>query len=228
MKVPITCTLLFALFFAFAACESPTSGLNDATAVGEANGHVGTSGTILSKNGGDQTIGLCHLKGKDTFVAIEVSASAVNAHRKHGDKIIGEEVNEACEPLINVTLTIVAPDSLEGEKLPSDSEDPENGRLLCEFPITFTAEGTVPAHIVSQQFTLYEEDGVTVHWASDIGPWHGTTDIYPGSPEGGWVGYFTDPWQPGYTPFVVDHTFTYSVGETGQTKTTNFRTACTA
>ncbi|MCB0173094.1 MAG: hypothetical protein KDI02_17485 [Anaerolineae bacterium] len=48
---------------------------------------------------GQDKVAICHLKGNGSYKVINVSENALDAHLNHGDKIVGVDVDENCEPL---------------------------------------------------------------------------------------------------------------------------------
>lgn len=54
------------------------------------------AGTVLA---GQEKVDICHVNGNGTYNVISVAEPALDAHLEHGDLVVGEDVDENCEPL---------------------------------------------------------------------------------------------------------------------------------
>jgi uncharacterized repeat protein (TIGR01451 family) len=96
-----------------------------------------------------QKVELCHKEGNGTYHLIDISESAEDAHRDHGDAMIGEPVPGRPNMIFDSTCRPVGP-SVEIKKFTNgeDADNPPGPEILVGSPVTWTYivtnTGTVP------------------------------------------------------------------------------------
>ncbi len=95
---------------------------------------------------GQAKVPVCHLDENGDYVLINIADPALDAHRAHGDLVVGEDVNENCEPLAPVAQAgCFAVTFLSPEKVLYALTDGSPVQFVDRQPLYSDASCTIPS-----------------------------------------------------------------------------------